>query len=279
MKSTLTIFKISVFTLLISIILLTRCQRNKNKSSPQIAEELKTNVSYGGHPRQKYDIHLPAGRSSTTPVIFVIHGGAWKAGQKEDMNYLISEFKTKWKEAAFVNLNYRLASYSDNIHHPQIIADIQSVLSHVKNKKEEYIISENFGILGASAGGQLAMIYAYKYNNPSVKCVCNIFGPSILNDYSWYESNNVLLGTKVGTILAEYVGQTWDSAEYANVSPYWQVKSHSAPTILFHGNLDPIVPNYQSQYMHNKLNQLGVPNQFHTYVAFFIRLMRNKQQI
>jgi acetyl esterase/lipase len=268
MKSALTIFKFSYLTLLISIFCYTSCQRNKNKSLSLIAEETKTNVSYGSHPRQKYDIYLPAGRSSTTPVIFVIHGGAWKAGQKEDMNYIISEFKAKWKDAAYVNLNYRLASNSENIHHPQIIADIQSVLNHVKIKKDEYKISENFGILGASAGGQLAMIYAYKYNNPAVKSVCNIFGPSIINDFSWYDSYNVLLGTKVGTLLTEYVGQPWDSAAYANVSPYWQVKTHSPPTILFHGNLDPIVPYYQSQYMHYKLNELGIPNQFHTYVAF-----------
>lgn len=268
MKYALMISKIFTLTCFVAIGFFSSCNRNKNKSSPPIAEEVKTNISYGSHPRQKYDIHLPAGRSSTTPIVFVIHGGAWKAGQKEDMNYLISEFKTQWKEAAYVNLNYRLASNSDNIHHPQIIADIQSVLNHVKSKKDEYKISENFGILGASAGGQLAMIYAYKYNNPAVKCVCNIFGPSVINDWSWYNSYNPLLGTQVGTILTEYVGQTWDSAAYANVSPYWQVKNTSVPTILFHGNLDPIVPYYQSQYMHGKLNQLGVPNQFHTYVAF-----------
>ena len=32
------------------------------------------------------DIHLPVNRDSSTPIIMVIHGGAWIEGKKEDMN-------------------------------------------------------------------------------------------------------------------------------------------------------------------------------------------------
>ncbi|MCS6935191.1 MAG: alpha/beta hydrolase [Chitinophagales bacterium] len=227
------------------------------------------NVSYGTHPRQKYDIYLPAKRDTNTPFLVVIHGGGWKAGQKEDMNFFVQLIRNRWKNVAIVNMNYRLASFADSIHHPQMMEDIQNAIGHVLQHRQQYYISNKAGVMGASAGGQLSMIYAYKYNHhQNIRCVVNIFGPTIINDWSWYSSNNPWLGGSVGDILAEYVGQPWDSAAYAAVSPYWQATASSQPTIAFHGSLDPIVPVYQSRWMNGRLNLLGVPNQLHEYVAF-----------
>lgn len=227
------------------------------------------NVSYGASTHQKYDIYLPENRDSTTKVVLMIHGGAWSAGQKEEMNSLVNKMKNKWPEVAIVNMNYRLASDANNIHHDEIIEDITAVIGDVIAQKDNYQISENMAIMGGSAGGQLAMIYAYKYNDyNNIKCVANFFGPSIISDWSWYDSNNVWLGGYVGDILATYVGQTWDQGVYDGVSPYWNITSNSQPTIIFHGTLDPIVPLYQSQWMSSKLSTLNVTNEYYEYVAF-----------
>ena len=247
------------------------CKKDSNQggivNTPTLPDTTILNVSYGTHQRQVYDIYLPQNRDTTTPLIVMIHGGAWKAGQKEDLNSYFNLIKSKWPQTAIVNMNYRLASNTENIHHNQIMDDINSLINHLKDKKQFYGVSSKIGMMGASAGGQLAMIYAYKYNS-SIKCVANIFGPGIINDWSWYNSTNLWLGGYTGNILAEYVGQPWDSLAYKAVSPYWQVKSTSAPTIIFHGNLDPIVPVYQSQWLNGKLNTLGVSHQYHEYIAF-----------
>lgn len=240
---------------------------DNNTGTNPFSDTTILNVAYGSHTRQVYDIYLPANRDSNTPVLFMIHGGAWKAGQKEDFNYYLNLIKSKWSNVAIVNMNYRLASNANNIHHNEIIADINTALNHVNTHKAGYHISDNVGVLGASAGGQLAMIYTYKYNS-DIKCVGNIFGPSIISDWSWYNSTNLLLGAFMGDILSEYVGQSWDTTAYNAVSPYWNISSSSQPTITFHGNLDPIVPVYQSQWMHGKLNTLGVTNEYYEYVAF-----------
>ncbi len=224
------------------------------------------NISYGNHIRQKYDVHLPAGRDKDTPVILTIHGGAWIAGQKEDLNSYVNLIKNNWSSVAVVNMNYRLASNTANIHHNEIMEDIKTVIKHVIDNQNNYHISTNMGIVGASAGGQLAMIYAYKYNDfNNIKCVANIFGPSIINDWAWYNSTNIWLGGYVGTILSEYVGQPWDNTIYESVSPYGNITSNSQPIIIFHGNLDVIVPIYQSQWFHEKLNSLNVTNEYHEY--------------
>src|SRR5690554_7172700 len=39
-----------------------------------LAKTTLVDISYGSHVRQTYDIHLPAGRDSNTPVILMIHG-------------------------------------------------------------------------------------------------------------------------------------------------------------------------------------------------------------
>lgn len=242
-------------------------ENDNNPGTSVLKDTVILNVAYGDHPRQVFDIHLPAQRDTSTPVIFMIHGGGWKAGQKEELNYYVSLLKAKWKNAAIVNLNYRLASNVNNIHHDEIMADINQVVTQVFNNRKNYVISSKYGIVGASAGGQLAMIYALKYNN-SIKCIGNIFGPSIISDWEWYNSSNPFLGGLVGDVLTEYVGQPWNKTVYDAVSPYWNVSSSSQPLICFHGNLDPVVPVYQSQWMRNKLNDLKVPNQYHEYVAF-----------
>lgn len=240
---------------------------NKPDDFSNLSDTTLINVPYGGHIKQVYDIYLPAKRDTATPVVLMIHGGGWKEGQKEDLNNYLNRIKTKWEDVALVNMNYRLASNDDNIHHNEIMADIGAVVSDLISKMDTYQISSKIGVIGASAGGHLAMIYAYKYD-PNIKCIGNIFGPSIINDWSWYNSNNPWLGGYTGDILTEYVGQPWDTIAYKAVSPYWNISSTSQPTIIFHGSLDPVVPVYQSQWMHGKLNSLGVINEYHEYIAF-----------
>jgi acetyl esterase/lipase len=223
-------------------------------------------VTYGNDPRQTYDVYLPADRGEHTPVIVMLHGGAWSTGQKELLQEYVARIRAAWKEVAIVNMNYRLASNEAGIHHEEIMQDITDALQHIKSNQLNYHIGEKYGFVGESAGAQLAMIYAYRYDE-SVACVASIYGPTIINDWSWYNSNNIWLGGYTGDILATYVGQPWDTTAYKAVSPFWQVSAKSAPTILFHGSLDPIVPVYQSQWMDGKLGDLGVAHDYHEYFA------------
>lgn len=261
-----------IFLILLLVVGFFSCKKtplNPNNSGNGTNDTIIKQVSYGTHPRQTYDIYLPENRDTTTAVVLMIHGGAWYGGQKEDMNSLVNKMRNKWPEVAIVNMNYRLASNADNIHHDEIMEDIRFVIGDIIAHQYDYKISQNMAVMGASAGGQLAMIYAYRYNDfNNIKCVGNFFGPSIISDWTWYNSNNIWLGGNVGEILARYVGQPWDTAVYDSVSPYWNINTNSQPTIIFHGTLDPIVPLYQSQWMRDKLNSLNVTNEYYEYVAF-----------
>lgn len=107
-----------------------------------------SNVAYGSHARQVYDIYLPEYRDTNTPVLLMIHGGAWVAGEKEDFNNYLNTIKSKWSDVALVNMNYRLASNENNVHHDEIISDINTGLNHVNTNRVNYQISDQVGIVG-----------------------------------------------------------------------------------------------------------------------------------
>ncbi|MBL7729141.1 MAG: prolyl oligopeptidase family serine peptidase [Dinghuibacter sp.] len=255
--------------------LLTGCEKNPANDNPPnggggnngpLTERIILDTSYGAHAQQKMDIYLPAGRNSSTKLIVLVHGGAWKAGNKSDFNPFIALLRAKWPEAAIANINYRLASDAQNIHHTEIMSDISAAVQFMAANKNSFAISDTMAMTGASAGGHLAMLYTYAHNTTNkVKCVANIFGPSVINDWSWYNSFNIWLGANVGDILKTYTGSAWNEPLYQSVSPYSRVTASSKPTIIFHGTLDVIVPLYQSQWMNARLNTLGVPHEYHEY--------------
>ncbi len=43
------------------------------------------NMPYGADGSQKLDLGLPANRSSATPLVIVVHGGGWSAGDKNEL--------------------------------------------------------------------------------------------------------------------------------------------------------------------------------------------------
>lgn len=231
-----------------------------------LPERIIMDTAFGTDPKQKMDIYLPAGRSNATKLIVLIHGGAWEAGDKADMNYYKNILRLKWPEAAIANINYRLASNTGNIHHTEIMNDIKAAVNMLVSNKTHFVVSDTLTMVGASAGAHLAMLYTYAHNtNNYVKAVADFYGPAKLSDWSWYSSYNIFLGKPISEILIKYNGSPWDVPLYDSNSPHVVATAQSKPTIIFHGTLDVIVPLYQSQQFRARLNTLGVPNAYYEY--------------
>ncbi|MEP7237906.1 MAG: alpha/beta hydrolase [Ferruginibacter sp.] len=232
-----------------------------------LTERIILDTAFGSNPQQKMDIYLPAGRTAATKLIVLIHGGAWEAGDKADMNYYKNLLRAKWPEAAIANINYRLASNPNNIHHTQIMSDITAAVNMMINNKSSFVVSDTLIMVGASAGAHLAMLYTYAHNtNGYVRAVADFFGPAKLSDWSWYNTYNIFLGQAISDILIKYNGAPWDVALYDSNSPYSVATAQTKPTIIFHGTIDVIVPLYQSQQLRARLNTLGVPNEYYEYL-------------
>lgn len=65
-------------------------------------------IAYGSDPAQRFDVYLPAD-ARDAPVIFMVHGGAWKIGDKE-MSRVVDAKVARWVSRGFifVSTNYRM---------------------------------------------------------------------------------------------------------------------------------------------------------------------------
>ncbi len=218
-------------------------------------------VSYGTNALQKMDVYLPAGRTSAnTKLMILVHGGGWTEGDKADFTPYIAMLQTRLPGYAFININYRLAGNGQNVF-PAQENDIQAAMAFIFNKKEEYQVSDKWVLLGASAGAHLAMLQAYKYSSPVIpKAIVSFFGPADLT--AMYNSNPF-----IALALVKVLGTTpgLNAALYQQSSPLTFISPQSPPTLLLQGGADNLVPPGQAILVKDKLQSLGIPNQYVLY--------------
>lgn len=222
-------------------------------------------LSYGEHKRHVMDLYLPAGRTGSTPIIVLIHGGGWSEGNKRDLSFLAKRFQKKG--FAVANINYRLSPATDDNYNMQL-DDVASAVALLHDRSDTYSFSKNrFYTMGHSAGGHLALAYAYTRNSGNlVKAASGLAAPTNLHSMAYY--NPVLYEG----LLTPYLGAPLSSStseRYKNASPYFQVNAGSVPTILFHGQLDVVVNVDQAQGLISQLKKFDIPRKLVVYPLTF----------
>jgi acetyl esterase/lipase len=235
------------------------CKKNDSNTVPARTE---FNVSYSTHAQQKMDIYLPAGRNTaTTRVMILIHGGGWNAGDKADFNAYIDSLKKREPSYAIFNINYRLANPPDLF--PAQELDVKAAVEFIYNKRSEYLISEKFVLLGASAGAHLALLQGFKYPLPvKPKAIIDFFGPADLVELYNNPPNQL-----IPVLLFSVTGATPASnlALYQQSSPVNFITAQASPTLILQGGADLIVPKNQSDLLNNKLQTAGVNHKYIVY--------------
>jgi len=218
------------------------------------------NVSYGNDSDQVFDIYLPEGRTLNTKVMILVHGGGWTSGDKADMDPLKDLILQDLPNIAIVNINYRLAD-ENTPPYPMQIDDITTIVNVLKTNQNDYVISEDIGFLGTSAGAHLSMLWSYAFDTENnAKMVASIVGPTNFTDPAYLESQDPFL-----LEILETFGVDTSTEYLEEVSPYHQVTATAPPTILFYGGQDPLIPTSQGLDMEAKLLSLGVTHQFTLY--------------
>lgn len=227
-----------------------------------IPVETFINVSYGTDSKQKMDIYLPANRSiDSTKLIVVIHGGGWNGGDKSDFAAYITELQKRLPGYAFANINYRLCNLNSGINRfPTQENDVKNAIEFLTGKSIEYKVSQKIALLGASAGGHLALLEGYKNAKPDkVKAIISFFGPSDLTELYNHPGNPgipLLLTAVTGTTPSQ------NKVLYQQSSPVHFISAQSPPTLLLQGGRDVLVPENQSVLLKNKLQSLGVAHEY-----------------
>ncbi|HWI92149.1 MAG TPA: alpha/beta hydrolase [Flavisolibacter sp.] len=253
-----------ILTLLISMSLITSCQRNEHVFAKEDLSQPKTilDLSYGKDTAQRMDVYLPVNRSvDSTKSIILIHGGGWNSGGKNDFATYIDSFKKRMPDYAIFNLDYRLVNGGNLF--PTQEQDVKTAIDFIVHNSGQYHINKNkLVLLGASAGAHLALLQGYKYNNPKIAAIIDFFGPTDLVTMfqkPWHPYVPFVLQMITGTTPKQNLSL------YQQSSPINYVNTHSAPTLILHGGSDNIVNVSQSQSLKNMLDKAKVKNELIVY--------------
>jgi acetyl esterase/lipase len=196
------------------------------------------------------------------PAVLFIHGGGFRAGNREGYNAQIIRMAEKGYVAA--TMSYRLAP---KYPFPAAIHDTKAAVRWLRaNAKTYHIDPERIGTTGGSAGGHLAQFLAVTGDvkefegdggNPTqsskVKCVVNVYGPS---DFTKSYGKSV----DAAEVLPLFLGGNLEKAHVLHIkaSPLYWVTPNAAPTLCIHGTEDKYVAFEQAEWIVDKLKAASV---------------------
>lgn len=236
-------------------------------------------LAYGTNERQVMDLYLPKESDGEVGLVLFIHGGAWVAGNKDGYE---SALKTACKDLGYAAaaINYRYLSEDVSLH--DIADDIDAAIAKIKQTGEENGININKVLLtGSSAGGHLAMFYAYSRKDTAaitpVAVVSNC-GPTDLTDDNYFYNKDLDTKSDLGdyetiaTLFSYACGKsfTYETRAEAKqalleVSPIYYVDENTVPTVINHGQKDTVVPFSNAAALAKKFDECGVSYDFNIY--------------
>jgi acetyl esterase/lipase len=215
-----------------------------------------------GSTELKLDMARPADGEGPFPAVMVIHGGAWRAGNKADVRPVLPQFVQRGYVA--VSPQYRFCPKET---FPSQIHDVKAAVRWMKsNAKKYHIDPDRIGAIGFSAGGHLALMLGLTGPNDGlegdvsagapdsrVKAVVNYFGPTDLAAKDIPDISKPLVKDFLG-------GSPQEKPEAAaKASPLTFVTKDDAPVLTFQGTKDPLVPFTQAIKLAEAMNSAGVP--------------------
>ncbi len=132
-----------------------------------MSQQIQRDIAYGRHPLQTFDLHLPE-HAAQAPVVFLIHGGGFVMGRKEDFENQSQLFCAAGY--VVVNLSHRLvdadwfaaAGYHRNegVRIPEQLDDVHEAVVLFRRKAKAWgLHASRLFIAGHSAGAILSLLY------------------------------------------------------------------------------------------------------------------------
>lgn len=224
----------------------------------------ETGIEYTNPDDQHLQLNLarPKNGSGPFPAIICIHGGGFRAGNREGYNGLCIRLAQHGYIA--MTVSYRLAP---KYPFPAAIHDVKAAVRWARANAEKYHIDpDRIGVTGGSAGGHLAQFLAVtsdvkefegKGGNPDqsskVACVVNVYGPS---DFTKSYGKSV----DAAEVLPLFLGGNLETARprHLRASPLYWVTPNASPTLCIHGTDDKYVAHEQAVWLVDKLKAAGV---------------------
>lgn len=245
---------------------------------------LERDLPYGNDPQQRLDVYIPA-QAKASPIIFMVHGGAWMIGDK-GASAFVSNKIAHWlpKGYILVSSNYRLSRQPNPLDQAD---DIARALTFVQTKAPSWGGDPTrVLLLGHSAGAHLVSLLAADPRIVTSKGGTAWLGTIVL-DSAAYDLVEIMQ-RKHPHIYDRAFGK--DPAFWTDSSPYRRLTVAPAPMFLVcstkRTDACPPAQTFASKatelggkvtvlpvdMKHGELNkELGLPSDYTTTIEGFMR--------
>ncbi len=212
---------------------------------------------------EKLDLYLPQSNGALRPAVVMIHGGSWKHGSKSASREL--NICTNLAKAGYVavSIEYRLAK--GRFAYPVNLNDCRDAVRFLRANAAKYQIDPaRIGVIGASAGGHLALLLALtdeeNFTDPSsiypgvscrVSCCINLYGVTTRFPEE----------TQLNRDFDAMAGKSADAASLQEMLPVKRVKKSAPPVLTLHGTADKTVSFRHAEALDAALKSQGVPSE------------------
>ena len=210
----------------------------------------------------KLDLARPAEGDGPFPAVVVIHGGAFRAGNKADNRPVLAELARRGYVA--ISPQYRFCPKET---FPAQVLDVKAAVRWLKGHAGEYKVDpDRVGAMGFSAGGHLALMLGLTgpedglegdapadAPDTKIRAVVNYFGPTDFAATDLPAVTQPLTRDFLGGSPAEKP----DAARRA--SPLTYVSKGDPPVLTFQGTKDPLVPYTQAIKLGDAQTAADVP--------------------
>ncbi|HWE96147.1 MAG TPA: alpha/beta hydrolase [Tepidisphaeraceae bacterium] len=209
----------------------------------------------------KLDMARPREEAGLRPAVICIHGGGFRAGDRNGYDGLCKKLAEQGYVA--VTVTYRLAP---KYQFPAAVIDVKTAVRWLRANAQKYHVDPGrIAALGGSAGGHLAQYLGvtgdvHRFDgeefpgvSSKVQCVINYFGPS---DFTKSYGKSV----DAAEVLPLFLGADVEHAREKHIiaSPLYWVTPDAAPTLLLHGTEDKYVAYEQATWIYDRLKAAGV---------------------
>lgn len=238
-----------------------------NEQSGTILKDL----TYGNGKHNHYDLYLPAYKDTHSVMLF-LHGGSFTSGDKADEDLWCKYFAARGYITATANYSLKEKDSDSNLN--LMCNELLRCVEDIKNQCEVHgYMVDGLAMSGQSAGGCLALLYAYRMGNDSaipVKFVFQQTGGVSYDPALWGATDDVgkagITAGLTGRSVTESDVQSGKYMDYVKeISPVYWVNEHTVPTLSAYGPRDKIVPPALKFKLFEQFEKYGVPYDYIEY--------------
>lgn len=226
------------------------------------------------------DVFRPKEKANGAAVVIVVSGGWYSAHEAINIGWAREFLKRGYTVFEVVHGSQPRFTI------PEIVSDMHRALRFIRAHAKDYGVDpDRIGITGGSAGGHLSLMMGTTGDdgNPKatdpiermssrVQAVACFFPPTDFFNYGKPGENalgrGVLAGFKAPFDFQEIdpklhmfvtiTDETRRNEIGKKISPVYQITADDAPTLIYHGDADKLVPIQQAELFVDKLKGVGV---------------------